>query len=89
MQAKQIAREQRPHGRDITAIMTEGSAIDAALKRAAREALLRHKQLGLSVPIWRNGHTKWISPEEIDALLAHDDGGDSSRRGGAGAPAEA
>ena len=54
---------------DITRVMAEGSAIDEALGRAGREALLRDKRLGLSVPVWRNGRTEWIPPEQIDALL--------------------
>jgi hypothetical protein len=54
---------------DIAQLVTEGSAIDDALKRARRAALMRHKQLGVPVAVWRNGRTEWIPPEQIDALL--------------------
>ncbi len=74
MQAKQTEREGHRQARDIAKIVIEGSAIDEALRRAAHDALLRHKQLGLSVPTWRDGRTEWVPPEEIDGLLAHYDG---------------
>ena len=36
-----------------------------AIREAVREALLRHKQLGNPVAIWRDGRVVWLSPEEI------------------------
>jgi len=80
VKAKQTEREGQRQAPDIVQIVAEGSEIDEALKRAAREALVRHKQLGLSVPVWRNGHTVWVPPDEIDTLLEQDHGAASSRR---------
>lgn len=36
-----------------------------AINRAVREALLRHKQAGNSIAIWRDGGVVWIQPEDI------------------------
>ena len=36
-----------------------------ALTLAVREALLRHKQTGNPVAIWRDGRVVWIEPEDI------------------------
>jgi hypothetical protein len=65
---------QKTRERDIGGILADGAAIDEALSRAGREALLRDKQLGLSVPVWRNGHTEWVPPDQIDALLRGTEG---------------
>jgi hypothetical protein len=50
----------------IREIMDEGTLIDEALLKAARDALLLHKRAGLSVPVWRNGRTVLIPPEQIE-----------------------
>jgi len=39
--------------------------IERAVKRAVREALLRHKQAGNPIAIWRDGGVVWIQPEDI------------------------
>jgi hypothetical protein len=38
-----------------------------ALRLAVREALLRHKQAGNPVAVWRDGRVVWIQPEDIPA----------------------
>lgn len=38
-----------------------------ALRQAVREALLRHKQAGNPVAVWRDGRVVWIQPEDIPA----------------------
>ena len=52
---------------NIGAIFREGAQIGRALETAAREAILRHKQLGHPIPIWRDGKTVLVSPEELEA----------------------
>ena len=52
--------------RDIHAIFREGTQIDAAIRKAARLAWLAHKREGLPIPIWKDGKTVWIPPEEIE-----------------------
>jgi hypothetical protein len=39
--------------------------VERALKRAVREALLRHKQAGNPIAAWRDGRVVWIAPEDI------------------------
>ena len=51
---------------DIEQLFERGTEIDAALSRAAREAREAHKQAGLPLPVWRDGETVLIAPEEIE-----------------------
>jgi hypothetical protein len=41
--------------------------IQRALARAVREALLRHKQAGNPIAVWRDGRVVWIAAEDIPA----------------------
>ncbi|MBE7463333.1 MAG: hypothetical protein HS116_07500 [Planctomycetes bacterium] len=49
----------------IRQLFEEGAAIDAALKRAARQVLLEHKLLGQPICVWEDGKVVWIPAEEI------------------------
>ncbi len=49
----------------IAEIMADGKLVDAALVRAAREALVRHLQAGQPVVAWEDGKTVWLGPDEI------------------------
>ena len=51
--------------RTIEELRLDGTEIDAALRRAVREALLRHKKLGNSIAVWREGKVVVLPPEEI------------------------
>ena len=51
--------------KSIDEIFKEGSLIDKALKKAVQEALVRHKQAGNPIVIWRDGKIIWLKPEEI------------------------
>jgi hypothetical protein len=50
---------------DIAAIFANGKAIERAMTRAVREAVLRHKRLGQPVHTWRDGQVVEIPPGEI------------------------
>lgn len=39
--------------------------IEKILQLAVREALLRHKQAGNPIAVWRDGRVEWIQPEDI------------------------
>ncbi len=39
--------------------------IDLGIRRGVAKALAEHKQLGLSISVWENGHLVKISPEKI------------------------
>lgn len=51
--------------KSIDEIFKEGSLIDEALKKAVQEALVRHKQAGNPIVVWRDGKIVWLKPEEI------------------------
>jgi hypothetical protein len=64
--------ESKPDGRSenrptIHELFEDGREIDLALKRAIKEALLRHKKLGNSIVVWRDGEVVQIPPQEIPA----------------------
>ena len=59
--------------KDIARLFREGTAIDEAMSAAVREAVLRHKQLGLPLVVWRDGKTVLIPPEEIEIPGPKDD----------------
>ena len=69
----------------IQELWQDGRAIDRALREAVREALIRHKKLGESIVVWKDGKVVWVPPEEIEvADLDADDldpAGDGSRTG--------
>jgi hypothetical protein len=39
--------------------------VEQELRRAVREALLRHKQEGNPIAVWRDGAVVWIASEDI------------------------
>lgn len=55
--------------KDISALMEEGTQVDAALRRAAREALAAHVRAGLPVVEWRDGKCVWVPPDEIQKQI--------------------
>ncbi len=42
-----------------------GEAVDAAIARGVRDALLQHKRAGNPVAVWRGGQVVLLQPEEI------------------------
>lgn len=55
-----------------------GKEVEAILHQAVREALLRHKKLGESIAVWRDGKVVILSPDEI--VLPEEDNGAQSLR---------
>ncbi len=51
--------------KSISELFAEGTAIDRAMARAAREARRRHKLLGHPIVVWENGRVVHIPPEAI------------------------
>ncbi|MEK6726616.1 MAG: hypothetical protein AABY54_08735 [Deltaproteobacteria bacterium] len=49
----------------ISEIFENKEKITQALADGVHEALLRHKQAGNPVVIWRDGKTVWLKPEDI------------------------
>ncbi|MEK6656531.1 MAG: hypothetical protein AABY58_03735 [Nitrospirota bacterium] len=53
------------HRDKITEVLSDPDKITHALVQGVREALLKHKQAGNSIVIWKDGKTVWLKPEEI------------------------
>ena len=49
----------------ITELFDDGSAIDEALREAARDARRLHKALGNPMATWQDGQGVWVQPEDI------------------------
>ena len=45
--------------------LADHTLIDAAIRRAVREAILAHAKAGNPVATWRDGKVVWVPPEEI------------------------
>ncbi len=50
----------------IDRAFADGTAIDAALIEAVREARQRHKHAGNPVAEWRDGKLCWVAPQDIE-----------------------
>jgi len=42
-----------------------GKEVEEVFRRAVRQALWKHKQLGQSIAVWRDGKIVIVPPEEI------------------------
>ena len=51
--------------RDIAAIFNTPGLVKAAMDQGIRDALLRHKLLGESIAVWRDGKVVIVPAEEI------------------------
>ena len=50
----------------VNRIFVEDShLIDEALKQGVRDAMLRHKEAGLPVVIYRDGKAVWVMPQDL------------------------
>ena len=53
--------------RTIRELLRDGKLIDRAMRRAVREALLRHKRAGVPAVGWRSGKVVLVGPAQIKA----------------------
>ena len=51
--------------KDLDRLLENGTAIDMAVKRATRQAVLQHKRAGNPIAVWSRGKVVWLKPEEI------------------------
>jgi hypothetical protein len=58
-------KKREKHKDRITEALADKEKITQALTRGVREALLKHKQAGNPVVVWRDGKMVWLKPEEI------------------------
>jgi hypothetical protein len=61
------------HIRSVAELLADRELIDAALSRAARDAILEHARAGHPVATWKDGQVVWLSPEEV--LARHNPNG--------------
>ena len=54
-----------PSGRDVGAIIREGTAIDRAIEAARRRVVRSHQQLGIPLVIWDGVRVVEVSPETV------------------------
>jgi hypothetical protein len=52
-------------GRPLDERLRDIGLIKQALALAVRDALVRHKQAGNPIAVWRDGRLLWIAPEDI------------------------
>ncbi|MBF0558514.1 MAG: hypothetical protein HQL08_07010 [Nitrospirae bacterium] len=53
------------HRDKITEAFANPATITEALAQGVRDALIKHKQAGNSIVVWRDGKAVWIKPEDI------------------------
>jgi hypothetical protein len=56
----------------IHELFLEGTPIDQALRQGVRNALRRHKKLGNSIVVWRDGQIVHIPADQIQVPDADD-----------------
>lgn len=49
----------------VTELFDDGTAIDEALREAARDARRFHKAIGNPIATWQDGRVVWVQPEDI------------------------
>ena len=62
--------------KDIEKILTQTDLADRAVRKAVREAILRHKLLGNPIAVGIDGKVVWIPPEEIEVPPPEEDPSD-------------
>lgn len=68
---------------DAAAILRDGDAIDRAIVAAHRRVILRYRQLGQSLAIWRDGRVIDVSPDSLTLPPADEDLPDDKAKAGA------
>ncbi len=54
--------------RDISEILSDPTVLVQAVREAVQDAIQRHKQMGLPMAIWKDGHVTWVAPEELERM---------------------
>ena len=57
----------------IREALRDEQRVSAALKRATRDAIQRHRAAGVPMAVWRDGKVILITAEEMESLLTADD----------------
>ena len=62
---KRNMKKREKHKDRITEALADKDKITKALTQGVHEALLKHKQAGNPIVVWRDGKMVWLKPEEI------------------------
>jgi hypothetical protein len=57
---------------EISRIFNDADVVTAAIQAGINAALLRHKQLGKPICVWRDGKVVWIEPENIKVNIKNE-----------------
>lgn len=64
-----LAFNTRPNMADKTnvklSLPPSPAAVDAAIQKAMREAVVSHALAGRPVAVWRDGQVAWVPPDEV------------------------
>jgi len=52
--------------RDISEILSDPTVVTRAANEAIKEAIRRHKQMGLPMAVWQDGAVVWIAAEDLE-----------------------
>ena len=69
---------EKPNGK-LEQALANPALIDAAVRKATREAVLLHARLGQPVCTWRDGKVVWLSPQDVFDLFASEPPAQTSR----------
>lgn len=50
---------------NLDEVLADSRRVEAALREAVRMALVRHKQAGNPVVVWRDGKVEWVLAEDL------------------------
>jgi hypothetical protein len=50
---------------EISKIFNDVDVVKTAMQAGINAALLKHKKMGESICVWRDGKVLWIAPEDI------------------------
>ena len=53
---------------EISIILNDVSTVTKAIQTGINTALLRHKQSGNPICVWRDGKVIWIAPDKINII---------------------
>jgi hypothetical protein len=56
--------------KDISKILADPNVAVEVVREGVRDAIRRHKQMGLPLAVWKDGQVVWITAEEAEAAMA-------------------
>jgi len=65
----------RNRSSDIAQAIRDGLLVDQAFVAARRRVIRRHRQLGVQLAVWKDGHVVELAPDsrEVAEQAGHDD----------------